>query len=430
MHKRILPVAFLLLSGCAAQPESATGAATGGEPSSGFAPVSILMFGDTGYDYDWLEEDDYEDAFTGREFIINELDDWIEDYQPIEAFAIPPMHLSEQTSGYVMASGMWPVSKAVQSWCAPANRCDFGMMLGDNIYPSGATAGADGRDDAERFDKLLWKPYKGLQEQDPDFVIYPVLGNHDWDTSREGAMAEIEYLEQSPLYKLDGLFYRMEAAPDVEIFAIDTTLMLNAETVYDDALGPDGSPIDSGVLDRDEPWAEPAGGETRMLAWLEQALAESDARWKIVIAHHPLWSSSGTKHEEGEVLQKLLLPALCRYADAYVAGHDHTLELHSDDCRTAGDRYADVPPLVQVVSGAAGKQRPVHTPFMAWQDREFPQLTTHYAKGLIWGFAEMQLDADTATITLVSTPNSGSGEPIVEYKHTFERRSGMSSAAR
>ena len=409
-----------LLCGCVVQPE----------PAGGSRPVSILLFGDTGYDYDWLDEGDHEDAFTGREFVIDELDGWIEDHRPIEEFAIPPMHFAEQTGGYVMASGMWPVSKAVLAWCAPEDRCDFGVMLGDNIYPAGATAGTDGRDDAKRFDDLLWQPYKGLREQDPDFVIYPVLGNHDWDTSREGAMAQLEYLEQSPLYSLDGVFFRRLAAPDVEIFAIDTTLLLNAEPVYDDALAPDGTPLDTGEFDADEPWAEPVGDEREMLAWLQRALSESDARWKIVVAHHPLWSSSGSKHEEAKVLRKILLPTLCRYADAYIAGHDHTLELHTDDCRSAGSAYRDLPPLLQVVSGAAGKQRPVHTPFMAWQDREFPQKKTWYVKGLVWGFAEMQLDGDTATVTIVSTPNSGSGEPAVEFTRSFARRSASSLEAR
>jgi hypothetical protein len=340
------------------------------------------------------------------------------------------MHFAEQTGGYVMASGMRPVSKAMRSWCAPEERCHFGVMLGDNIYPAGATAGADGRDDAQRFDALLWQPYKELQLRNPGFVIYPVLGNHDWDTSREGAMAQVAYLERSPLYRLDGIFYRRMAAPEVEVFAIDTTVMLNAETVYDDALAPDGTPIANGEFDKDEPWAEPVGEERQMLAWLEQALAESNARWKIVIAHHPLWSSSGSKHEEAKVLRRLLMPALCRYADAFVSGHDHTLELHTDDCSSAGQEYANVPPLVHVVSGAAGKQRPVHSLFMAWYEREFPQKTTSYVRGLVWGFAELRLEADTATVTIVSTPNSGSGEAVVEHIQSFARRSGMSSAAR
>jgi hypothetical protein len=67
---------------------------------------------------------------------------------------------------------------------------------------------------------------------------------------------------------------------------------------------------------------------------------------------------------------------------------------------------------------------------MAWYEREFPQKTTSYVRGLVWGFAELRLEADTATVTIVSTPNSGSGEAVVEHIQSFARRSGMSSAAR
>lgn len=416
-------IAALAVTSCASGVDGAS--TTAGESSA----TSILLIGDTGYDYDWLEQDDYDDRFTGREFVIKELDDWIEDKRPIEEFGIPPMHFAEQTGGYVMASGMWPVSKASTAWCRAPERCDFGVMLGDNIYPSGATLGADGRDDRERFYDLLWEPYKGYREQDSAFRLYAVLGNHDWETSREGAMLQVEYLEQSPMYYMDGIFYRVRPTPDIELFAIDTTVMLAGETVYADALDDSGAPLDTGELEPEVEWATPAGEETRMLAWLQDALAESDARWKIVIAHHPIWSSSGTKHEEGKVLREVLLPMLCRYADAYIVGHDHTLELHSDDCRSTGSEYRDLPPLVQVVSGAAGKQRPAHSPFMAWQDREFPQKKTWYARGLVWGFAELQLEGDTATVTIISTPNSGTGEPVVEFSKSFARRSGVSPTA-
>lgn len=395
-------------------------------PASESEATSILLFGDTGYDYDWLDQDDYDDAFTGREFVIDELDDWIEDKRPIEDFRIPPMHYAEQTGGYVMASGLWPVSDAVRRWCAPDERCKFAVMLGDNIYPSGATLGADGRDDNQRFDELMYQPYKALQDQDPNFVIYPVLGNHDWETSRAGALLQVDYLQQSPLFHMDGLFYRVKATPDIEIFAIDTTVLLAGETVYEDALADDGSPVDTGVVDADIPWAKPEGDETRMVAWLEQALAESDARWKLVIGHHPLWSSSGTKQEQAIVLRRLLVPALCRYADAYISGHDHTLEVHSDDCREAGDGYRNIPPLLQVVSGAAGKQRPIHTPFMAWQDKAYPQKTSHFVEGLIWGFAELVLAGDSATVHVVTTPPEEGDELRAKFSKTFARRSDRS----
>jgi hypothetical protein len=388
--------------------------------------VSLLLLGDTGYHYDWLEQDEDTQASGAREFVIEALDDWIEKNRPIEEFRLPPMHFAEQAGGYVMASGLWPVSKAARSWCGLDNRCHFGVMLGDNIYPAGATLGADGRVDAHRFDALLWQPYKGLREQDPNFLMYPVLGNHDWKTSRDGAMLQVEYLQASPLYHMDGLFYRAHAAPGVEVFAIDTNVLLADETVYEDAVDSRGTPIDTGVVEDQVAWALPQGAEADMVSWLEQSLAASNARWKLVIGHHPLWASSGTKHEQAKVLRRLLMPVLCRYADAYLAGHDHTLEVHADDCRAVASGFAEVPPLLQVVSGAAGKQRPLHTPFMAWQDRVYPQKKTYFAQGLVWGFSELVLDDETATVHVVSTPDSGIGTAVLRYSGNFARRSGLS----
>lgn len=422
MSDRSIRLAAICLSVAAAAVAADSGPPGEGVPKA----VSVLLLGDTGYDYGWLEAEDLDSPLDVRAFAVAELDDWLEDGRPIDEFRLPPMHRLEATGGYVMASGMWPVSKAARRWCDDAQRCDFGVMLGDNIYPAGATLGADGRDDAARFRELLWAPYEKLRDQNPGFRVYPVLGNHDWETSREGALAQVAYLQGSPLFHMPALFYRQEAAPGVEVFAIDTTVMLAGEKVYEDSIGADGQPRQTGEIDAEVPWATPRGDEARMLAWLETALAQSQARWKLVIGHHPLWASSGSKHEESKVLRRLLMPVLCRYADAYLAGHDHTLEVHTDDCRTAAPAYRKVPPLLQVVSGAAGKQRPLHTPFMAWQDGAHPQKTTHFARGLIWGFAELELAGDSATVHVVSTPDSGTGEPQLQFTRSFARRSAAS----
>ncbi|HEX5787336.1 MAG TPA: metallophosphoesterase [Woeseiaceae bacterium] len=425
-----LAVLAALVQGCAAgTPSPAQGAATPSSPGSagaaerGTDATSILLIGDTGYDYDWLEAEDYEQPLTARDFVIAELDDWLEDKMPVDEFRLPSMHYLEKTGGYVMASGMWPVSQAAIEWCAAPSRCTFGVMVGDNIYPSGATLGTDGRDDEERFADLLWEPYKGFLEQDPDFRLYAVLGNHDWETSREGAMLQVEYMEASPLYHMDGIYYRARPAPDVELFAIDTTVMLAGHTVYKDLLDDAGVPQRSDELEPEVPWAMPEGDEAGMLGWLERSLRESDARWKIVIAHHPLWSSSGTKVEEEIVLRRILRPMLCRYADAYIAGHDHMLEVHTDDCRDQAQ--GDAPPLLHIVSGAAGKQRPEHSSFMAWQEREHPGFRSLYVRSLVWGFGELVLEGDGAHVLMLTTPRDGSGGTAVEFDARFERRSGV-----
>jgi len=365
--------------------------------------VGVLVFGDSGYDYDWLGARDHAQPLSAREFAIEELDDWLAKGRPIEEFQLPVMHRAEQTGGYVVASGLWPVARAMQSWCAGPDRCRFGVMLGDNVYPNGATLGADGRDDAQRFDALLRRPYAALRERNPDFVIHPVLGNHDWNTSREGAMAQVAFLRDSPLHSMGGIFYRAEAAPGVDVFAVDTSVILAGAGVTGD------------------PWLQPRGEEQQMVEWLEQALAASTARWKLVIAHHPLWWSSG--REQSRLLREKLLPALCRHADVYLAGHEHTLEVHGQDCgEVLGVRGA--PPLLTVVSGAAGKQRPLDRAFLAEQAARNPQKLTLWARGRVWGFAHLSLRGDDAELTMLSTPDSGSGEAVVEFRHAFGRRSG------
>ncbi|WP_191621345.1 metallophosphoesterase [Marinihelvus fidelis] len=421
----------VLASACGTTPASAP-ASPGINPSTPAGAetfkANILAFGDTGYDYDWLEADDYEDPLDARTYIVGELDDWIEDNMPIQEFRLSPFHFAEQTGGWVPASGMWPVARAIQDWCASPDRCDFGVMLGDNIYPSGATVGADGRDDAARFDDLMNKPYIGLQEQDEDFVIYPVMGNHDWETSREGAEAQLAYLQASPLYRMDGFWWKSEPVPGVEVFGIDTTLLLSAFEEPEYAFADDGTPVHTGEIDEADPWTVPRGAERDQVAWLAKALAESDAHWKIVIAHHPLWSGSGGKYEQAKVLREQLYPALCRYADMFLAGHEHTLEVHMDDCRD-GLGQPDDRPLMTLVSGAAGKQRALHSTFMDYLDRTYPQKETLYARGQVWGFATLELGEDEAEVTLLAIPDDGSSAIDEVFTHRFKRRSGRDAGA-
>jgi 3',5'-cyclic AMP phosphodiesterase CpdA len=299
-------------------------------------------------------------------------------------------------------------------------------MLGDNIYPDGATAGADGRADAERFRKVFYEPFARLATNGADFRIYAALGNHDWRTSRAGAMAQVRYHEQNRPFYMDGIRYRVAPTGDprdLEVFVIDTHVMLSGVTVLEDELAPDGSELHTDEVDPPSPWAMPqTDAERGMADWLEQSLAESPARWKIVIGHHPLWSSAGSKFQQARALRELILPALCRHADLYLAGHEHTLEAQTDDCRAVPEA-AGRPPLGQLVSGAAAKQRPLNSAFARHQLANNPQMASLFAEGLVWGFAHVTLAADSATIRLISTPDDGSGEPVLTFEHRFDRRS-------
>jgi tartrate-resistant acid phosphatase type 5 len=395
--------------------------------SPGTAPtITLLAFGDSGYDYAYLEPDDLAPALTAAEFDAAWREEWLEDKRPLADYALPATIVLPATGGVVEASGLDRVSTAMQRLCA-ARGCDLAAMLGDNIYPNGATLGADGHDDAERFRRLLYEPFHDLVPGSADFRIYSTLGNHDWNTSRAGALAELRYLETTRPFFMDGLVYRVKppaARGELEIFAIDTTLLLAANDVPEALLDDDGSETTDGTLDDFEPWMLPQTDLERDIAgWLDRALASSDARWKIVIGHHPLWSSAGSKFQQARVLRRLLLPAVCRDADIYLAGHDHTLEVHTDDCSNAGGPSRPTP-LLHVVSGAAAKQRPLNSAFMAYQARENPQLQTLWARGLVWGFAHVTLEPERATVRMLTVANDGDAEPAVAYEYTHPRRSG------
>jgi hypothetical protein len=387
--------------------------------------MSLLLFGDHGYDLDYLEADERNPPLTLDQAIAADREEWIEDKRPPGEFKATPMVRLPDTGGYVAASGLAPVVKAMTDRCREV-RCDAAVMLGDNIYPNGPTGGADGVSDAKRFDEILLQPLKHLGGLAAEFRIYSALGNHDWRTSREAALAEVAFLEQTRPFYMDGLIYSVRPAghPDVELFVLDTEVLLSGQTVFEAELADDGSELPGRIIDERPIWTRPqTERERNMVGWLEQALRTSDARWKIVMAHHPIWSSAGSKFQEARVLRRLLLPTLCRYADMYLAGHEHTLELHSDSCAKALPGES-VSPLPEIVSGAASKQRPLNTWFMGHQTRDNPELKTFFAKGMTWGYAHLTLDGDRARVDIFSTPDDGSGRNMLEIRQEFSRRSG------
>jgi len=411
--RNLLLTLALLAAGCASQPRV----------------VQFLAFGDSGYHYDYLDPEDGPGLPTYEAFVEHEHLDWLDDKRPRAEFKPPPAYRVPASGTWIAASGQAAVADAMRDYCGGDAGCEFAIMLGDNIYPDGATAGADGHDDAERFRKILYEPYAALAAFSDGFRIYVALGNHDWRTSRAGAMAQVRYHETTPPFYMDGIRYQVAPtgdARDLEVFVLDTHVLLSGVTVLEDELADDGSELHSEEVDPPSPWSLPqTDAERRMVEWLEQGLAQSPARWKVVIGHHPLWSSAGSKFRQARALRALILPALCRHADLYLAGHEHTLELHTDACKDIPQARGRAP-LGHVVSGAAGKQRPLNTAFARHQVAANPELTSIWTRGLVWGFAHVTLAADQATIRVVSTPDDGSGSAKVEFEHVFKRRSGRS----
>ncbi len=131
----------LVISACSTKepPSEATD-----DTSAGFG---VLIFGDSGYHLDYPDQDDFLEMFTADAYLESEYNDWLEDKRPMDEYEPRPSAISPVTGRVVPATGMDQVSAAMHQYCSDLASCDFAVMLGDNIYPSGATFGADGKDD-------------------------------------------------------------------------------------------------------------------------------------------------------------------------------------------------------------------------------------------------------------------------------------------
>ncbi|MER3536360.1 MAG: acid phosphatase [Thermus sp.] len=113
----------------------------------------------------------------------------------------------------------------------------------------------------------------------PPIPLYPAFGNHD-------APALAEQLDR---FRLKRPFYRVKIG-QVEAFVLYSEDFTQAQR-----------------------------------SWLERALSESQAPWKLVLLHRPLYSSG--LHGGSRSLRSALEPLLLRHRVALVlAGHDHHYE--------------------------------------------------------------------------------------------------------
>lgn len=385
----------------------------------------FAIFGDSGYIPAYEDFDEDETPITSLEAYLDEERSAWEKRHNRSTFKPAPMVFESTLGSFVPASGLYPVAWAMEDTCAKQG-CQFAAMLGDNVYPDGGTLGADGRFDSRRYNDMLHKPFQRLGNGVDDFTIYSMMGNHDWRISREATMSQMLYLQEHPGFSMPDYFYRVSppaTGGEVELFVIDTEMLLASTTVYTDKLASDGSgrEVSDDELDDFPPHAAPqSAAERNMVGWLEEALANSTARWKIVLGHHALWSGGGSKFEKARALRKLLMPALCRHADAYFAGDDHMLEMYTDSCAEVEGALPG--PLPTLVSGAGAKWRPNHPAFIAQQEKKYPELTTVWSEGPTWGFMYVVLEEDTMQIQAVVPSTDFSRKSQVEKVVSFSRR--------
>ncbi len=168
--------------------------------------------------------------------------------------------------------------------------CDLVVSTGDNFYPSGV----ESADDA-KWETHFRRVYDHPALQVPWLVS---LGNHDHEGD---AAAQVEYGRRDPRWLLPAPWYTqvrtLADGTEVQLWALDTT------------------PISRGLP-----------GWEAQVAWLDETLARSGARWKVVFGHHPL-HGHGPRGDDAAMIARVG-PVLARHeVDLYLAGHDHVLEV-------------------------------------------------------------------------------------------------------
>lgn len=169
--------------------------------------------------------------------------------------------------------GQYAVAEAMTRYHRQ-NSFDLAILAGDNIYNDG---------EIEKIGAVFERPYQALLKQGVKFRAS--LGNHDIRTAN--GEPQIRYSG----FNMLGRYYTFRR-DKVQFFALDTNKNANWKI---------------------------------QLPWLEKQLSSSDAPWKIVFGHHPIYSSG--HYGTSQAFIKLLTPLFQKYGvQLYINGHDHTYE--------------------------------------------------------------------------------------------------------
>jgi len=180
----------------------------------------------------------------------------------------------------------------------------FVISVGDNFYEDGVASVQD-----VQWNESFEDVYTASSLQVP---WYAILGNHDYHWNCD---AQIAYSKKSLRWRMPARYYQQSHSLDKNItadfFYIDTTPMVK---IYYNPFFEEST--------RDQVITQKV---PEQLAWLKTALEASNAQWKIVIGHHPIYS--GGEHGDTSELIEHILPLLKEFGvQAYFNGHDHDMQ--------------------------------------------------------------------------------------------------------
>lgn len=179
----------------------------------------------------------------------------------------------------------------------------FVISTGDNFYLNGI---------ASTEDPAWQSSFEGIYTNHALMCNwYPVLGNHDY---RGNSQAQIDYSKKSRRWVFPNRYYSFERVINYK---------KNEEKVLFVFI--DTNPFDT-KLDAERHPDLAQQDTVAQKKWLEETLANSKAKWKIVVGHHPLYTSGKRLGKTQDIINAFDQVFQKHKVDVYFAGHEHDLQ--------------------------------------------------------------------------------------------------------
>ncbi len=221
----------------------------------------------------------------------------------------------------------------------------FWATVGDNAYQSGTD---------QEFVTRMFVPMAELLASSP---VFPTLGNHDYVSDQGGPYLALFELPTNP--KGGERYYSFDWGP-VHVVALDSHCAAGHATTC--------------TVDEQQ-------------AFMEQSFANTDRPWKVVVMHHPPYSSG--KYGSNDKIQRWVPTFEAAGVDVVFAGHEHSYERTHP--MKGGQKVAPGTPgaVSYVIIGSGGATL-----------RDFgesqPEWSAH-RDNQNYGYVEVQIDGGTLT---------------------------------